>query len=505
MGAFVPASVNNSIMFLMDSSKPAATSLRARARKGVVWVGFVTVGSKLLSVATTLVLARILAPSDFGLIATANIVVAALAIFTDLGLGSAIIHSKADRKRMASTAFFLMPIIGLTLYAIAFVSAPLVAGLLGNEGATTLIRIVAFTLVISSLTIVPSVLLEKDMAFKRKVIPDLAPTLVYITVALVLAAIYKLGPYSIAFGVLAQSFAGLILNWLFARWRPSLLFDREIARDLIRYGKNVLGGSVIVYFATNMDNAFVSRATGSTGLGHYTLAYNVANLPATHIGDVLGRVLFPSFVELNDDFDRLKKTYVQALKVLIFVTFPVLAGIAALADPFVRLVLGEAWVGAIVALQILVIFTAFRVISGATGSLFLATARTSYILWSGVIGLTLQALLLTGLVALADLGLAGASMAVSIASALNALVIAYWVHRIFPYSAVRVGIAAIKLIMPAIIMGAAVYLAASVAPSDLAALVAGVLIGVVVYVPIFILLNGSSLLKQIKKLVTSRT
>ena len=265
----------------MDDAEPSSKpSLMRRTRSGVLWVGVVMIGSKVLSVATTLILARLLAPNDFGLVAASGIVISALALFTDLGFGAAIIHSRANRQRMASTAFFILPVIGLGLYVLAFASAPTLAHLLGSPGAATIMRIVAVNIVLSSLTIVPSVLLEKDMAYRRKVIPDLVPTIVYIPVTLTLAAGLHWGAYSMAWGMVAMAVTSLVLNWVVSGWRPSPVFDWAVARDLTRYGRNVLGGSLVAYLATNLDNAFVSRAVGTAGLGYYTLAYSIANLPA---------------------------------------------------------------------------------------------------------------------------------------------------------------------------------------------------------------------------------
>lgn len=484
----------------LASDKP----LLQRARKGVIWVGFVSIGAKLLSVATTLVLARILTPEDFGLVAVANVIVAALAIFTDLGLGAAIIHSKAPRQRLASTAFFVMPVIGLVLYILSYATAPFLADLLNNEAATPIIRIVSLTLLISSFALVPSILLEKDMAYKRKVLPDLTPTITYIVTVIILAKGFNLGAYSIAYALIVQAFTGLILNWIAARWKPSLIFDMGIAKELFGYGKNVLGGSVIGYLATNMDNAFISRSTGSAGLGFYTLGYSVANLPATHVGDVIGRVLFPSFVELNEQRERLRAAYTRALRLLVVVTFPLIAGIAAVANPFVHVVLGEKWLAIIPVLQILGIFTAFRVVSGATGSLFLATNNSRLILLNGIVGLTLQAIALYVLVVLYDSGLVGASWAVSLASLINSFYIAYYAKRIIGFSIRQMILWSVRLVLPSILMGGVVYTVTMVLPAVWWALLLQTVVGAIVYVLLLALINGTAVISEILSLARRR-
>jgi O-antigen/teichoic acid export membrane protein len=483
---------------------PARTpqpTLMQRARRGVFWVGVVSIGGKLLTVASTLVLARVLMPEDFGLMAVAGIVVAAMAIFTDFGVGAAIVHSQADRQRMASTAFFMMPVIGLGLYLLAYLAAPQLASLLGSAESTDLIRIVAITIFIASLAIVPSTLLEKEMRFKRKVVPDLLPIAVYITVTLVLALVYDLGAYSLAFGLVAQSITSLVLNWLVANWRPSLLFDTKIAGELIKYGKNVLGGSVIAFLALNMDNALVSRAAGAAALGYYTMAYAIASLPIVHVADVLGRVLFPSFVQMNQDPDRLRRAYVRALTLLIVVTFPLLFGLAAVAEPFVGLILSDRWLPIVPALQVLIIFVLMRVLAGPTGSLFLATDNTKLILHNGIVGLTIQAIALYLGLYVYDGGITGAAWAIGIAALLNGLYIAYCVHRIFPFSLAKLVSPALRLILPSVAMGSLVFLLVEVLPITVWALILEILAGVVIYVLLLVLLNGRGIITEAMSLL----
>jgi O-antigen/teichoic acid export membrane protein len=483
---------------------PSGLTLTQRARKGVFWVGVVTLGSKLLTVLTTILLARILVPSDFGLMAVAGVVVSALAIFTDLGMGAAIIHSRRDRQQMASTAFFIVPGVGIILYTIAFLTAHPLAVILGSPDATNIIRLVSLNILFASFGLVPSVLMEKDMAYRRKVVPDLLPTIVYVIVALTLAREYHLGAYSMALALVAQGFLGLILNWLFAGWVPSLVFYPSIARELLAYSKNVLGGTIILYLTTNMDNAFVNRTSGSSALGVYTLAYNVANLPATHVADVFGRVLFPSFVELNRDSARLRQAYIRALTIVVVVTFPLLTGIAAMSDPFVHVVLGPKWLAMIIPLQVLTIFAALRVVAGPTGSLFLAVGRSTYILYNGVVGISLQAVCLTVALVVWHLGVPGAAWAVSIASVLNAFFVGYWLHKVVPFNVLPVVPRALRLVSPSLVMGAVVYWLARQLPYSFWSLLTEIAAGAAVYLATHFLFNGSALLRDIAKLALKR-
>jgi O-antigen/teichoic acid export membrane protein len=488
----------------MQSPEQINPSLMNNARAGVIWVAAITWGTKLISIATTLVLARILAPNDYGLVAVATIVISALAVFTDLGLGSAIIHSKADRDRMASTAFFLMPIIGIVLYTFAYITAPAVSALLGSPASTALIRVIGLNLILSSFTIVPSILLEKDMAYRKKVVPDLAPTIIYVFVAIYFAKVLHLGAYSIAYGAVIQGVASLILNWLFARWAPKLLFDKAIASQLFKYGRNVLGGSILLYITTNMDNTFVSRSSGAAALGLYAFAYNLANLPATHIGDVLGRVLFPSFVKMGDDPTRLRANYVRSLRFITLITYPVIMGLAAISLTAIPILLGSKWVNCAPIIISLSGFTLIRVFSGATGSLLLATGKTRLILITGVSGLVFQAGLLPLLLIYYKLGAVGAGIAVSLSALLNLLILASFLYKLYLPSMMGIWRFFESRVFPSFMIFIVVFPVNFILNRTSSTLLIEIILGAITYLATLWLVDGKETAQELKLIINSR-
>lgn len=488
----------------MELPKTEAPSLQQRAVKGVFWIGFITIGAKVLSVITTLVLARLLSPADFGLVAIAAIVMNALTIFTDLGLGTAIVHSKHNRIKVGSTALIIMPIMASFLYAITFIFAPTIAQLLGNAEATNVIRLLAVNLIFTSLSIVPSSFMEKDMAFKRKTVPELIPILVYVVVAVALAASTNLGAYSIVWGQVAQGATAMILYWVVSNWRPVFGFSWKVAKELLGYGKHVLGGGVLLFITLNMDNIFVSRILGASALGLYTLAYSIANMPATQVADVLGRVLFPALVEINEDTERVRKNYVRSLKVLVLVTFPILAGLAALSSMFVQLALGSKWEAMAPALAILCIFGAIRVLSGATGSLLLAQGRPKVIFITGVTGLILQFSFLYYALVVSNMGITGAALAVSCGSIVNAMIIFIYVQRFMRFRVAGLVQTTLRYTAPSLIMFAAIAALTIPLPQAWWSLVLLVGVGAVVYTGSFTVLNGFTPIKNMIDIIRHR-
>lgn len=465
------------------------SALKQRVAKGVVWVSAATVGSKIISVATTLILARILTPSDFGLVALASIVMNALYLFNDLGIGPAIIHSKRDRDKVASTALVLMPLLGLSLTLIAFVTAPYTAAFLGNPNATNIIRILSFNLLFSSLAVVPNMLLEKDMAYRRKFIPDFFPVIAYLLTAVSLALVFNLGAYSLAIGQLIQGLLLVILSWLVCSWRPHLRFEKTIAQELWGFGKHILGGSVISYLATNLDNMFVSRKSGPTQLGYYTLSYSIANLPATHMADMFSRVLFPSFISINNDLQILKRAYIKSIRLVVLLTFPVLALIAGLSYNFVQVVLGDKWLPMAPVLAVLTVFTACRILASVTSNLILAIGKPKIILTTGIISLINQVVALFVFVNLLNMGALGAGIAVGLASAFSWIIIYFFVRQHVHFGWYGTIIKFGKWVMPSLVIAALGLWSQTVFQASLITLLLTAVVLVALYIVMLIIIR----------------
>ncbi len=404
--------------------------LRERAVRGMFWVVVSTASTRLLQLGTNVVLARLLAPRQFGAFAVATIVINGLLLLNDLGVGTALVYHQGDRDVVASTAFFLLPILGFVVAGAGVITAPLTARALGDATAVGIVRLLSVSVFFSSIAVVPSMLLEKDLAFRRKVLAEVAPVMAFSVTAIVGAGLLGAGAYSLATAEVVQSAGMAVLFWLACPWRPRWTFDTAAARSLLGYGKHVLFGAVIVFFATNMDNGFVSRVAGERVLGTYVLAYSIANIPATEVGDVVGRVLFPSFVQLNNRLGNLRSAYAQSLRALAVITAPLLAGMSGVATPFVLAVFGRQWAGMIRPLEILPIFAALRVVSGVTGNLFLAAGRPRYNLMIGLVGVPVQAALLWFFVAARREGAFGAAVAVTIASVIALALVVYLTSKV---------------------------------------------------------------------------
>ena len=349
-------------------------SLKTKAVWGVFWVATSSLGAQLLNMLTTLILAKLLVPSDFGLIAVANLVVSIVQIFRDLGLAQALIYRTEEIEEAASTAFFLIVAWGTLLYLATTAAAPQVASFFGDPSAKPMLQAMVTTLLISSFSIVPSALLEKELEFKKKALPELLPVVGYALAATALAAL-GMGVWSIVWGRIGQSVLTTILVWIASGWQLRLYFDRRIAGEILSYGKHVVGATILNIVFLYIDNAYVGKLLGTTALGFYTIAFALANLPMQSATPIIYKVSFPTYVKLREDRGSLARAYLQSLKLASLITFPATMGLTVLAPNLLWVLYADKWASSVVLVQILSFYGLLRSIGGLPGNVFLAIGK----------------------------------------------------------------------------------------------------------------------------------
>lgn len=214
--------------------------LKEKTVSGLRWVGLSIFSTRVLHFVTSIILARLLSPADFGIIAIGFLIIQVLEMFRDLGIGQAIIYKKDEIEKTADTAFILTPIIGISLFALGYLIAPLIAIFFKNASLAPVVKLLALTIVLSSLEVVPSFLLEKELRFKKKVIAEILPTVGYTGVAISLAYL-GYGLWSIVYGHVVYKIMSLILIWYISSWRPKFQFNKAISKELLNYGKYIIG------------------------------------------------------------------------------------------------------------------------------------------------------------------------------------------------------------------------------------------------------------------------
>jgi O-antigen/teichoic acid export membrane protein len=223
------------------------------------------------------------------------------------------------------------------------------------------------------------------------------------------------GVWAIIYGQLITATIISALVWFFCPWRPHLRFNVGLLRQLWQYGRHIVGSQVMVFFITNIDDAFVGRFKGDEGLGVYSLAYDLSNLPATHLSRIMGQVMFPAFSRVQNDLGRLRSAFFTSTRYIALAAIPITIITMVFAEDFIVVAYGKKWYQAVTPLQLLAIYGLARAIAVNMGNVFKAGGRPKWLLYIATWRLITMAALLYPAIKLAGInGVAALSALVSI-------------------------------------------------------------------------------------------
>lgn len=362
------------------------THLRASMLRGVSWTAMSQVLMQLVTFATTVVLARLLSPADFGVVGMAALFTGLAMVLGEVGMGAAIIHRQDISPTELDTVFWIGLAVAGIVAALSVLLAPIAGWFFHSELVVNVIRISSAVFVIDAVGAVHRVLMNKEMRFDRLARTEVGAAVVYALVALVLA-FTGAGVWAIVLGQLARSASETVLLWRVESWRPHRRFSKDAFLGLSGFGVRVWGFSFVNYVRENIDNLAVGRLLGATQLGFYAFAYNTAALPRRQLQNVVGRVTFPTFAKVQDDNAILRRTYLKVIRYISLVAFPMEAGLALVAREFIPMVYGDKWAPAIVPLQLLCGAQILYSLGSTVGSVYLAKGRPDLYLRFGIIAL----------------------------------------------------------------------------------------------------------------------
>ena len=349
-------------------------TLTAASAKGALWNGATYALSKALVLVSTIVLARLLVPDDFGLVGIGLLVINYLEIVNDFGVSAAVIQRRDDTDRSADVAFWVNMALGAVLTAIGLVAAPFIADFFQDGRASGIIQALSITFFIGSIGAIHESRLRRELAFRSRLVPELAKGIVKGVVAISFAAAGA-GAWSLVWAQLASAVVGSALYWWAMPWRPSFVWDRTIARSLLGFGSQITAVGLLGTVLRNVDYILVGRWLGTRALGLYTLAFRLPQMIVEGVATIVGQVVFPAFSQLQDDPVRLRAALSRVLTVTSLIIVPLGLGIALISDPFIRVFYGPRWEPAISTMQLLAIYMVVQGISRNVGDLYKAIGR----------------------------------------------------------------------------------------------------------------------------------
>lgn len=367
------------------------SDMNSKAVSGVAWIGTAAALTAGLQFFQLAILAYLLAPSDFGLMAMVMLVIGLAQVFLDMGVSNAIIHRQDSKHEELSSLYWLNILAGITLFVLAQAGAPLAASLFGEPRLTELTRWACLAFLIAPFGQQFQILLQKELRFRTLSLIETGGAVAGFAIS-VSCALDGQGVYSLVWGYLGGgACTAAMFCWTgWRNWRPKFRFRRVDLQGYLGFGLYQMGERILNYLAARLDYGVIGAFMGAEALGFYNLAHYLTMMPYQRLNPVLTRVAFPLMARMQCDNDRLKKSFMVLQRIISTTNFPILFGLAATAPAFVLLVYGEKWYPAIGLIQILVFVAAFRSIINPTGSLMLAKGRADMGFYWTILVLAIQ-------------------------------------------------------------------------------------------------------------------
>lgn len=399
---------------------PNSSGLRGQFVRGVVWTAAERWGVRLLSLVTFVLLARLLQPSEFGLVALASTFTTILTTVSEAGLTIYIVRAdELDDERLSSTFWAALLIAVIAASALAAVS-PVIADAVGEPSIAPYLAVLSVTLVGVGVSSVPMGLLQREMQFGRlagrAMGGAIASGIVGITLALMGAGAWAL----VAQGV-TNIGAGAVILWIRCRWRPSWTFSVRYARESLHFGVKVLTLNVLIIMRDQGDNLLIGTILGPVALGYWTIATRILQILIELGVTVIQTVAVPAFARMKDDAHRLVTAYSQATTAAAMVMLPLLVVVSVLSPDLVPALFGQKWAKAGELSEILTLTGAFAMLVNFDQPVYFALGRPGFelALVSAIVAVHLGVT-----IGFAHLGL------IPLATALLVLAAATWIVRV---------------------------------------------------------------------------
>lgn len=355
------------------------TSPQKNVLSSLIWKSAERFVSQGVSFVVSIILARLLLPEDYGVVAMALVFISFADVFANTGLSTALVQKKDAKESDFSTVFYCSLLVSMILYGTLYILAPLISSFYNDGSMTVLIRVFAIRVPLSVLLSVQQAYISRHMLFERLFWSTLGGTLLSGLVGIVLA-FWGFGVWALVAQYFANTIANTIVLLVTVPWRPQLLFSWKSARQLISYGWKILAANLSGTFFAQLRSLLVGKFYTSADLAHYNKGQQFPMFLYHNLGGAIMAVLFPALSDYSDDIARVKEYTRRAEKTIVFILLPLMFGMAAVAEEFIIVLLGTEWIGCIPFLQILSVSCAVEVFGIAQFEALKAIGRSDAVL-----------------------------------------------------------------------------------------------------------------------------
>jgi PST family polysaccharide transporter len=350
-------------------------SLAQTAVSGAKWSLASIAGRRLMTVVTGVILARLLSPADFGLVAMALVFIGFVDLVRDMGTGAGIVQADRPAELLLSSVFWLNLASGVVASALLAAAAPVAALLFREPQLTSVLRVLSLSPLFAALSVVQTSVLIRELKFRRLAVAEM----IGFSTGGVAGIVLALNGYGV-WSLVCQSVCGTLVisagTWLASKWRPRWMFEMSSIKSIVGFSANLTGFNILNFAIRNADSLLIGRYLGAQNLGLYDLAYRLMLSSLQLVSGAFARALFPVYMRIRDDHGRLRAAYLKVTAAVALVAFPAMLGLVGVAEPFVDVAFGSRWAAVAPLLMILAPVGALQAISTTVGNIYQATGRT---------------------------------------------------------------------------------------------------------------------------------
>jgi O-antigen/teichoic acid export membrane protein len=332
----------------------AVSELKHKTVRGFFWSSMESVLSQGMGIVFGVILARLLSPGEFGLLGMITIFISVAQVFVDSGLSQSLIRKQDCSPADYSTVFWVNLFIGTVCYILIWAGAPFIAWFYGKPELVSLTRVTALAIIIGSVTLIQQTILTKELDFKTLTKSSVSGTLVSGVVSIILA-FSGYGVWSLVWRTIINQAVRSAILWYRKKWWPGFFLGKRILKDHFAFGSNILIISIVAALYKNFYNLIIGKNYSDKVLGYYTNADQYSLMPSSTISNITNKVSYPVLSGMQDDDARLRSGIQKLVTIVMYISFTVMFGLAALAKPLFVLVLGEKWLPSVILFQALCI------------------------------------------------------------------------------------------------------------------------------------------------------
>ncbi|MFI3266328.1 MAG: lipopolysaccharide biosynthesis protein [Rikenellaceae bacterium] len=359
-------------------------NLKSKSIKGIWGSAIERFSIQGITFILNIVIARMVSPEEYGLIAMLGIFIAVSQMFIDSGFSNALIQKKSRSQVDFSTAFYFNIVVGLVVYALLWMSAPYIADFYNQPLLKSIMRWIGINIILSSFSIVQRAKLTIKLDFTTQAKASLIGVVISGIIGITMAY-YGYGVWALVTQAVLNTLLYTIMMWVLAHWRPTLEYSWQSFRTLFAFGSRYLGTGLINVIYVNMYTLVIGKKFSAQQVGFYNRASTIGQFPSMNISYIITRAMFPAMCNIQDDTQRLTNYFNQTLRMACYIIFPMSIGLAVVAEPLIDVVLTEKWANAASLLQILCVAYMWYPIMSINHTILTVKGRTDYFLRAEII------------------------------------------------------------------------------------------------------------------------